>query len=169
MCNIYFCKNFGIKWASAINTKMRLQSFCFNKIGKMLDFYSQFNPSPLSIKQFLDFGECGCSGRWRLKFLWRNCEVGFRRIRFSILVCTWRSGAFLTEFFQCVERICWGSCSCSSILTVPTFGPAARLNRIDKILLRKSTSWSSHDDDRIKTTPNRFRDYQPIVEFVNLL
>jgi hypothetical protein len=23
----------------------------------MLDFYSQFNPSPLSIKQFLDFGE----------------------------------------------------------------------------------------------------------------
>lgn len=35
---------------------MRLQSFCFNKIGKMLDFYSQFNPSPLSIKQFLDFG-----------------------------------------------------------------------------------------------------------------
>ena len=36
---------------------MRIQSFCFNKIGKMLDFYSQFNPSPLSIKQFLDFGE----------------------------------------------------------------------------------------------------------------
>lgn len=36
---------------------MRLQSFCFNKIGKFLDFYSQFNPSPLSIKQFLDFGK----------------------------------------------------------------------------------------------------------------
>lgn len=28
-----------------------------SKIGKMLDFYSQFNPSPLSIKQFLDFGK----------------------------------------------------------------------------------------------------------------
>lgn len=37
--------------------KMRLQSVCFNKIGKMLDFYSQFNPSPLSIKQFVAFGE----------------------------------------------------------------------------------------------------------------
>lgn len=24
---------------------------------KMLDFYSQFNPSPLSIKQFIDFGK----------------------------------------------------------------------------------------------------------------
>lgn len=29
------------------------------KTEKMLDFYSQFNPSPLSIKQFMDFGECG--------------------------------------------------------------------------------------------------------------
>lgn len=36
---------------------MRLNKIFFNKIGKMLDFYSQFNPSPLSIKQFMDFGE----------------------------------------------------------------------------------------------------------------
>ena len=36
---------------------MRLNNSFFNKIGKMLDFYSQFNPSPLSIKQFLDFGK----------------------------------------------------------------------------------------------------------------
>lgn len=27
------------------------------KTEKLLDFYSQFNPSPLSIKQFIDFGE----------------------------------------------------------------------------------------------------------------
>lgn len=27
------------------------------KAQKLLDFYSQFNPSPLSIKQFIDFGE----------------------------------------------------------------------------------------------------------------
>lgn len=27
------------------------------KTEKFLDFYSQFNPSPLSIKQFIDFGE----------------------------------------------------------------------------------------------------------------
>lgn len=26
----------------------------------MLDFYSQFNPSPLSIKQFYEFGEYFC-------------------------------------------------------------------------------------------------------------
>jgi hypothetical protein len=26
-------------------------------IAKMLDYYSQFNPSPLSSKQFIDFGE----------------------------------------------------------------------------------------------------------------
>lgn len=26
-------------------------------LAKMLDFYSGFNPSPLSIKQFMDFGK----------------------------------------------------------------------------------------------------------------
>lgn len=30
------------------------------KISKMIDFYSQFNPSPLSIKQFIDFGLSAC-------------------------------------------------------------------------------------------------------------
>jgi len=28
-----------------------------SNLSKMLDFYSQFNPSPLSIKQFMDFGK----------------------------------------------------------------------------------------------------------------
>lgn len=36
---------------------MRLFPVRFNQIQKMLDFYSQFNPSPLSIKQFIDFGK----------------------------------------------------------------------------------------------------------------
>jgi len=36
---------------------MKLTRNCLGNIGKMLDFYSQFNPSPLSIKQFIDFGK----------------------------------------------------------------------------------------------------------------
>lgn len=36
---------------------MRLAGTIFSNVTKMLDFYSQFNPSPLSIKQFIDFGE----------------------------------------------------------------------------------------------------------------
>lgn len=36
---------------------MKFTRNCLSNIGKMLDFYSQFNPSPLSIKQFIDFGE----------------------------------------------------------------------------------------------------------------
>ncbi|XP_044745480.1 pyruvate dehydrogenase (acetyl-transferring) kinase, mitochondrial [Coccinella septempunctata] len=35
---------------------MRLTVRHFQNISKMLDFYSQFNPSPLSIKKFIDFG-----------------------------------------------------------------------------------------------------------------
>lgn len=36
---------------------MRLAGTIFSNVTKMLDFYSQFNPSPLSIKQFIDFGK----------------------------------------------------------------------------------------------------------------
>lgn len=39
---------------------MRLQTVRWSNISKMLDFYSQFNPSPLSIKQFADFGLNAC-------------------------------------------------------------------------------------------------------------
>ncbi|XP_072387695.1 pyruvate dehydrogenase (acetyl-transferring) kinase, mitochondrial isoform X1 [Diabrotica undecimpunctata] len=35
---------------------MKVSPKCFQNIAKMLDFYSQFNPSPLSIKKFIDFG-----------------------------------------------------------------------------------------------------------------
>ncbi|XP_055540291.1 pyruvate dehydrogenase (acetyl-transferring) kinase, mitochondrial isoform X4 [Wyeomyia smithii] len=39
---------------------MRLFPVRLSNINKMLDFYSQFNPSPLSIKQFIDFGLNAC-------------------------------------------------------------------------------------------------------------
>ena len=29
----------------------------FSGLTKMVDFYAQFNPSPLSIKHFVDFGK----------------------------------------------------------------------------------------------------------------
>ncbi|XP_054280486.1 pyruvate dehydrogenase (acetyl-transferring) kinase, mitochondrial-like [Macrosteles quadrilineatus] len=37
-----------------------LSKFVDNKMNKMVDFYAQFNPSPLSIKQFIDFGLSAC-------------------------------------------------------------------------------------------------------------
>ncbi|XP_037954351.1 pyruvate dehydrogenase (acetyl-transferring) kinase, mitochondrial isoform X2 [Teleopsis dalmanni] len=39
---------------------MRLFPVRLSSISKMLDCYSQYNPSPLSIKQFLDFGQNAC-------------------------------------------------------------------------------------------------------------
>ncbi|XP_017487782.1 PREDICTED: pyruvate dehydrogenase (acetyl-transferring) kinase, mitochondrial isoform X2 [Rhagoletis zephyria] len=39
---------------------MRLFPVRLSNITKMLDLYSQFNPSPLSIKQFMDFGQNAC-------------------------------------------------------------------------------------------------------------
>lgn len=36
---------------------MRVSNRLFAKVNKMVDFYAQFNPSPLSIKQFIDFGK----------------------------------------------------------------------------------------------------------------
>jgi len=36
---------------------MRVSAKVSANITKMVDFYSQFNPSPLSIKQFIDFGK----------------------------------------------------------------------------------------------------------------
>uniref|UniRef100_A0A182QIN1 Protein-serine/threonine kinase n=1 Tax=Anopheles farauti TaxID=69004 RepID=A0A182QIN1_9DIPT len=39
---------------------MKLFPVRLSNINKMLDFYSQFNPSPLSIKQFIDFGLNAC-------------------------------------------------------------------------------------------------------------
>ncbi|KAK2584818.1 hypothetical protein KPH14_007131 [Odynerus spinipes] len=54
---------------------MRLTRKCFGSISKMLDFYSQFNPSPLSIKQFIDFGLSACE---RKSFIFLRKELPVR-------------------------------------------------------------------------------------------
>lgn len=119
---------------------MRLQSFCFNKIGKMLDFYSQFNPSPLSIKQFLDFGE------FNVELKWRNFQERFP---------SWRTEGkenfcvrAATHFFEEVVNF-WASCTnsiknlngCwpSSCFVVIHFEMITK-NRIDKINYVKAMS-----------------------------
>ncbi|KAG5308027.1 PDK dehydrogenase, partial [Acromyrmex insinuator] len=54
---------------------MKLTRNCLGNIGKMLDFYSQFNPSPLSIKQFIDFGLSACE---RKSFIFLRKELPVR-------------------------------------------------------------------------------------------
>lgn len=54
---------------------MRLKSIRLNKISQMLDYYSNFNPSPLSIKQFLDFGLNACE---RKSFVFLRKELPVR-------------------------------------------------------------------------------------------
>ncbi|XP_058798351.1 pyruvate dehydrogenase (acetyl-transferring) kinase, mitochondrial isoform X2 [Phymastichus coffea] len=54
---------------------MKLTQKCFVNIAKMLDFYSQFNPSPLSIKQFIDFGLSACE---RKSFIFLRKELPVR-------------------------------------------------------------------------------------------
>lgn len=54
---------------------MKFTRNCLSNIGKMLDFYSQFNPSPLSIKQFIDFGLSACE---RKSFIFLRKELPVR-------------------------------------------------------------------------------------------
>ncbi|KAM3955442.1 pyruvate dehydrogenase kinase [Aphomia sociella] len=54
---------------------MRLAGAIFTNVTKMLDFYSQFNPSPLSIKQFIDFGLNACE---RKSYLFLRKELPVR-------------------------------------------------------------------------------------------
>lgn len=54
---------------------MRLAGTIFTNVTKMLDFYSQFNPSPLSIKQFIDFGLNACE---RKSYLFLRKELPVR-------------------------------------------------------------------------------------------
>ncbi|KAK0163640.1 hypothetical protein PV327_007303 [Microctonus hyperodae] len=58
---------------------MRITRRCFGHIPKMLDFYSQFNPSPLSIKQFIDFGLSACE-RKSFTFLRKELPVRLANI-----------------------------------------------------------------------------------------
>lgn len=37
---------------------MRLSTSLFKNTSPKIEYYSRFSPSPLSIKQFLEFGEC---------------------------------------------------------------------------------------------------------------
>ncbi|OXU25735.1 hypothetical protein TSAR_012404 [Trichomalopsis sarcophagae] len=54
---------------------MKLTQKCLGNMAKMLDFYSQFNPSPLSIKQFIDFGLSACE---RKSFIFLRKELPVR-------------------------------------------------------------------------------------------
>jgi len=58
---------------------MRLTSRALKSLGKMLDLYSQFNPSPLSIKQFIDFGKNACE-KTSYKFLKKELPVRLANI-----------------------------------------------------------------------------------------
>ncbi|XP_055693032.1 pyruvate dehydrogenase (acetyl-transferring) kinase, mitochondrial [Lutzomyia longipalpis] len=58
---------------------MRLTRPVFVYAKKMLDFYSQFNPSPLSIKQFIDFGLNACEKKSYL-FLRKELPVRLANI-----------------------------------------------------------------------------------------
>jgi len=85
---------------------MRVSAKVSANITKMVDFYSQFNPSPLSIKQFIDFGKlythlfclhsflgnliwwCYSSDVWKYrsqKGLTRLCSMELRAVVFSHL------------------------------------------------------------------------------------
>lgn len=47
-----------VLWNSASKVAAASQTVSVSgKSEKLLDLYSQFNPSPLSIKQFIDFGK----------------------------------------------------------------------------------------------------------------
>lgn len=62
-----------------ITIKMRLFPPRFAaSVHKMLDFYSQFNPSPLSIKQFIDFGKS------QQKESFFNCHHNLRTAFFPV-------------------------------------------------------------------------------------
>jgi len=64
---------------------MRITNSLFSKVNKMLDFYSQFNPSPLSIKQFIDFGLSACEQK-SYTFLRKELPVRLANIMKEILL-----------------------------------------------------------------------------------
>ncbi|KAF2905360.1 hypothetical protein ILUMI_00809 [Ignelater luminosus] len=54
---------------------MKLTPKNYQSVAKILDFYSQFNPSPLSIKKFIDFGLNACE---RKSFIFLRKELPVR-------------------------------------------------------------------------------------------
>lgn len=65
---------------------MKLTSALKSNISLLLDYYSRFNPSPLSIKKFLDFGQHACEKKSFL-FLRKELPVRLANImkEFSLL------------------------------------------------------------------------------------
>ncbi|KAG9509396.1 [Pyruvate dehydrogenase (acetyl-transferring)] kinase, mitochondrial [Fragariocoptes setiger] len=65
---------------------MRISRALFADVSVLLDYYSRFNPSPLSIKKFLDFGQKGCE-RQSYAFLRKELPVRLANImkEFSLL------------------------------------------------------------------------------------
>lgn len=72
-------------------SKMRVVAPLWNQLAKMLDFYSQFNPSPLSIKQFIDFGQ------WLSFHFMSDLLSDFRVVRLVIVLFVWYFG--INRFF----------------------------------------------------------------------
>ncbi|CAG2109597.1 unnamed protein product [Medioppia subpectinata] len=54
---------------------MRFTTVLFRDLNKYIDLYSRFNPSPLSIKQFLDFGRKACE---KTSFIFLRKELPVR-------------------------------------------------------------------------------------------
>ncbi|RWS31193.1 [Pyruvate dehydrogenase [lipoamide]] kinase-like protein [Leptotrombidium deliense] len=54
---------------------MKVTKPLFDSIGKFVDYYSRFNPSPLSIKKFIDFGRKKCE---KTSFVFLRKELAVR-------------------------------------------------------------------------------------------
>lgn len=65
---------------------MKLTNLLRSNVNLMLDYYSRFNPSPLSIKKFMDFGQQACEKK-SLLFLRKELPVRLANImkEFSLL------------------------------------------------------------------------------------
>ena len=54
---------------------MRIGRVCFNKIGTLINSYSNYNPSPLSLKKFADFGKSLSNGNKKEASLKKDVEI----------------------------------------------------------------------------------------------
>lgn len=54
--------------------------FTSANMQKLLDYYSQYNPTPMSIKQFIDFGEFNLDKKIKIKFQLLNATFPVARV-----------------------------------------------------------------------------------------
>lgn len=68
------------------NNTMKLTNILRSNVSLLLDYYSRFNPSPLSIKKFMDFGQQACETK-SFMFLRKELPVRLANImkEFSLL------------------------------------------------------------------------------------